>query len=514
MKKKLLFLFLLFTVKSFAQVPEDAIRYSWYLPNGSARNIATGGAMGSLGGEITAPFVNPAGLAMYKTSEFVFSPGFILNKNISSYRETNTSNNKNAFDIGPTGIIVGIPNYKNPSRNSAISIVFNKKTSFNNVLNYGGLNNYSSYSEQFAEEFAKSNLSIGTVLNSNSPLPYTAAPALYTYLIDTVSINGTLQIKAAPEYLLDSGKSLQQNLSRKTFGGLYEWAFAFATKLNEQWQLGATFGIPIINYHSNTTFSETDISGDSTNHFNSFSYTDDFKTYGSGFNLKIGAIFRPRDYIRLGFAFHTPDFMLLKDTRTTFLSTQLDNPVSTYSVSSTTFTNNQPGESNYSFNTAWKAIISGSYVFREVENVKNQKGFITADIEYVKHKGSRFQSSNENVTTEEKSYYTALNNVIKENYKGTFNFRVGGELKFNVIMTRIGFAYYGNPYVDHAFKASQMLLSGGLGYRNNGFFIDLTYAYHITRNVDLPYRLEDRANTFANLKQNQQNILATIGIKF
>ena len=43
-----------------AQLPEDAIRMSWNAPYGTARSQAIGGAMGSLGGEITSMFVNPA----------------------------------------------------------------------------------------------------------------------------------------------------------------------------------------------------------------------------------------------------------------------------------------------------------------------------------------------------------------------------------------------------------------------------------------------------------------------
>jgi hypothetical protein len=91
---------------------------------------------------------------------------------------------------------------------------------------------------------------------------------------------------------------------------------------------------------------------------------------------------------------------------------------------------------------------------------------------------------------------------------------VGGEIKFNVVMARLGFAYYSNPYKDVEFKGSRMLLSGGLGYRNHGFFVDLSYVYNMTRQVDLPYRLEDRANTFANIRQNQGMIVGTIGVKF
>ena len=116
--------------------------------------------------------------------------------------------------------------------------------------------------------------------------------------------------------------------------------------------------------------------------------------------------------------------MALKDTRTTTLTSNLENPVSNYSSSSTMFTNNQPGESRYSLNTPWKAIISASYVFREIENVRKQKGFISADIEYLRHRGSRFSSGNETPTIAEKAYYKSLNEVVKTNYKGTINFYI------------------------------------------------------------------------------------------
>ena len=80
-------------------------------------------------------------------------------------------------------------------------------------------------------------------------------------------------------------------------------------------------------------------------------------------------------------------------------------------------------------------------------------------------------------------------------------------------MARLGFAYYSNPYKDAAYKASRMLLSGGLGYRNKGFFIDLSYVHAMNKDVSFPYRLEDRANTYATLKQQRGNIVATVGCK-
>mgnify|MGYP000001614254 CR=1 FL=1 len=515
MSKYLPLLLLLFTTKlTRAQVPEDAIRYSFYPQNGTARNLAIGGAMGSLGGDINAAFVNPAGLGFYKTGEFTFTPSFFLNSNKATFRDQLTGNKKNAFGIGPIGLVLGSTNAYNTRHSRAFSIALTQTASFNNRVQYSGLNNYSSFSEQFAEEFAKSGYSIDEVLNTNSPLPYTSAPALYTYLIDTVTVNGVVQVKGAPEYILDAGQALRQEMMRTTRGGMYEAALAFANNKNDKWYWGVSLGIPFIHYKSETNFKESDTSSNTSNHFRQFEYNDDFRTQGLGFNLKLGIIYRPQERIRLGLAIHTPTYMMLTDTRTTTLTTEVENPVNQYKVSSQTFTNNQPGEAKYVQLTPLKAMISASYVFREVENTKKQRAFITADIEYVHHRGSRFYSNNDEPTDDEKLYYKSLNRVVKKEYKGNFNFRVGGELKFNIIMARLGFAYYTNPYKESGLKANRMLLSGGLGYRNKGMFIDLTYVHTISKDVDFPYRLEDRANTYAMLKQQRGNIIATVGFKF
>ena len=49
MKKYLLFCLLFVSKQIIAQVPDDAVRYSNFPQNGTARNLAIGGAMGSLG---------------------------------------------------------------------------------------------------------------------------------------------------------------------------------------------------------------------------------------------------------------------------------------------------------------------------------------------------------------------------------------------------------------------------------------------------------------------------------
>jgi hypothetical protein len=132
-------------------------------------------------------------------------------------------------------------------------------------------------------------------------------------------------------------------------------------------------------------------------------------------------------------------------------------------------------------------MVSGSYVFREIENVQNQRAFITADVEYVNYKGMSFHATEND--TDAKSYYKSLNSTIDNLYKNAINVRLGGEVKFNTIMFRLGGAYYGNPYKNES--ADLIKVSGGLGYRNKGMFIDLTYVYSMNKDVHYPYRLQD-----------------------
>ena len=335
---------------------------------------------------------------------------------------------------------------------------------------------------------------------------------MYTYLVDTFAGN---TVKALPEFVLASGKALYQQNTMQTSGGIYEIALSFASNHNDKLLIGGGIGLPIVNYHSISTFRENDTSAVTNNNFGYFNLIDSFSTKGVGINLKFGMIYKPTDHIRLGFAIHTPSYMwTLKDRRNLSLETNTENYKGLQKVSSQVFTNGTPGESSYSLLTPWKFLISGSYVFSQVENVKMQKGFITADIEYVSHKASSFYSANPDPAVGEKEYYQALNQTIKDQYKGALNFRVGGELKFDVIMARLGFAYYSSPYRDANLKANKILLSGGLGYRNKGFFIDLTYVHSINKDVNFPYRLQDKANTYANLKNQIGSIVASVGFKF
>jgi hypothetical protein len=131
--------FLLFYGFLQAQLPEDALRMSYARPYGSAREQAIGGAMGSLGGDITANYVNPAGLGFYKTGEVVFSPGWSFGNVQTGYLSNNTkSPSFNNFIIGTSGVVYGWSDSYDPRKSTAISLAVTRSADFNGHITYQG----------------------------------------------------------------------------------------------------------------------------------------------------------------------------------------------------------------------------------------------------------------------------------------------------------------------------------------------------------------------------------------
>ncbi|MDZ4793251.1 MAG: hypothetical protein SGI83_03145 [Bacteroidota bacterium] len=511
MHKKIYTLILVLAAQQLsAQVPEEALRLSWRPQMGTARNQAIGGAMGSLGGDATANMVNPAGLAFFKTSDFILSPTYKFGKGSGLYRENSSKGaaQSNA-GLGTSGFVFG--GFGDKGKNS-FALTVTKIADYNQTLSYRGQNDYSSFAEPLADEFAASGLTIDQALNSSISLQ--TKMALYTYLVDTATVGNSLQVIARSEFT----SLLNQEFTSETSGGTTEITAGFGHEFNKKLMGGLSIGIPITKIDRNSYYRESDASGDLDNDFDFMAYRENYNLKGVGLNIKGGLIYRPKEYIRLGLAFHSPDMMMLTETFNSGLATDVENLFPSGngydSVASSTITGNTSEIYRYTTYTPGKIILSGSYVFREVENVNRQKGFITADIEWVNYKWMRFGPSGEDITEETKAPFEPYNEAIDETYKSAFNFRLGGELKFKIIMARLGFAYYGNPYQDKALKASKMNLSGGLGYRHKGIFLDLTYVHRINKDVNFPYRVAaPRSNTFANVKETGGNVLLTIGFK-
>lgn len=514
MKKYLLLLTILSSTQIIAQIPDDALRTAWHTYNGTARNIATGGVMGSLGGDITAANVNPAGLGLFKTNEFVFSPSFALNNNKFKYRGTDSSNKKNTMQYGTIGWVWGGATHPNNKwRSNAFSISVNQLASYNNKVQFKGFNNVSSFTEQYLEELVRDKADTNAALGNYI---FGSSLAFRTYLIDTA--NNAAGVFNGYKSLVDLKGGINQSYDALTSGGLHEIAIGAAGNLEDKLYVGGSINIPIVVYKKDLTYSESDYTTNPNNKFKDFTFKESTSSVGIGIGLKLGLIYKPQEYWRLGFAIHSPQVISYKDNIRAWLDANTETYAGKRSESSNALNSGNAGERKYKLITPWRAIASASYVFREVNNTKKQRAFISADVEYVNYRGARFSASgteeNGNVSESQKNYFKSINSGVKNYYKGNVNFRVGGELKFNVWMFRLGGAYYGSPYKDKDLKASRVLATGGLGYRNKGIFIDLGYAHTFNKDVVFPYRLNDKANTFAEQTGSRGNIVLTLGFKF
>lgn len=503
---------LLIVTVTNAQEPADALRYSWYVPGGTARIQAAGGAMGSLGGDITATFINPAGLGFYKTGDFVFTPSYRSGNTQSTYLARTEKEKASRLVWGTTGFVWGGGDGTGKVRNAALSIAYNRTADFNSRILYRGLNKQSSYSQKFLEEINKNNIKDGNVLASQ--YPFGSSLAFNTFWIDTIggSTNGNFNFQSRSANLLFTGL-LQQN-SIKTQGGIDEVAIGFGVNLRDKLMVGGSFGVPLLHYKREGEFIEADATSNSNNNFNYAMVNESLQTFGVGLNLKAGLIYKPKEYWRLGLALHSPTLYSLIDKYETSITADVEKGqvLTDYSKD---YTGGNPSEFKYSFTSPYRIIGSVSYVIREIQDVTKQRGFLTLDAEYVNYKSSSFHPDGETPADQTtKNYLTQLNNAIDNAYKGAFNFRAGGELKFTTLMVRLGAAYYGNPYKNiNGEKGSRLNISGGLGYRDKGFFVDLTYVHAITRDVHFAYRLANAPYSGAQIKNTTGNVLLTVGFK-
>jgi hypothetical protein len=528
MKQIILLLIVVFiSLSSNAQDVFDPLRYSFLNPVGTARSQSIGNAGVSLGGDFSSTFINPAGLGQFKTNEFVFTPGFFMNRNKHApvYNDSTYKGNRSNLNIGNIGFVFSSVNRWGSSRvkNTTVSLAVTQQANYNSNFSYRGRTTTSSYSEKWVEElFYNDERDFDAIRNR---YPGGSALAVENYLVDTLLLNGVYdgwRTNADTRFM-----ALNQSFTYQTRGGMYEGALGVAWNNNEKLLYGITIGIPFINYSRTTTVNETDVSGNTNNDFASFRFTEEFSTRGAGLNAKLGLIYKPVERIRLGITFHTPSVLILKDQTNASLTADVENYAkrinndnsrpSVFTTSTQDLTDGQNYTYEYQLVTPWRAAVSASFVFREIKDVTKQKGFITADVELVNYKAASYATASTVSNPGEEDYFKSLNNSIDNIYKAAVNARIGGEVKFKTIMVRGGFNYMGNPYKDKpegAVNNRRLTPSLGLGYRDKGLFLDLTYAHTFGREFHVPYLLNDNGSPFANNNFSNGQVVATVGFKF
>lgn len=477
---------------ALAQDETDALRYSFTIPTGTARSMGFGNALGSIGGDFTSLSVNPAGIGIYRKSEIMITPSIKSGQVDGVYLNETNNDSRTRFNLNNIGIVFtraerGRRYEKSNWKAISFGIGVNRLADFSRNYTYGGLmkgtgNNYSSFSEIFVNDANTG----GSPVNEGS-LAYLG---YQSYLINQDSASGNYYTLANWETGLNQLRHVQEK------GGINELVFSLGGNYQEKFMIGATIGLPIVRYERDAYFQETDASGDLNNDFGSFRYADKLQTTGMGFNLKLGMIFKPSDYFRLGVAVHTPTWYSFSDVYNESLVANTEGYAGTVGIQ------NPENRFDYSMTAPWKGIISASVL-------AGQYGFITADYEYVDYASIRYNFSSDYSDAE-----SARNDVIKHTYKGASNFRIGIEGHVNSFFIRGGFGYYGSPYKSSADNTNRLDFSGGVGFRSEHFFADVAFVHSVYDQYITPYSLPDPVITpTAKLANKLNNIAFTIGFK-
>src|SRR5258705_2973718 len=155
-RKLILSLSLLIPFISNAQSDQDALRYSQTSIAGTARFVGMGGAFGALGGDFTSLTWNPAGIGLYRKSEFTFSPSFVKEKTTSDYLGSSRSDSKYNFNFGNIGYVFTYPLTRNDSspgwKSWSFGIGYNRINNFHTQVFAEGMNSRYSLLDHYTEQ--------------------------------------------------------------------------------------------------------------------------------------------------------------------------------------------------------------------------------------------------------------------------------------------------------------------------------------------------------------------------
>ena len=121
-----------------------------------------------------------------------------------------------------------------------------------------------------------------------------------TYLIDPL-YQGNQLIDG--EYVSNfANTSRLQTKNIRSSGDMTEFIFTVGASYEDKLYVGATVGVPTINYYEYSEYIEQ-IENDTSNNLRNMLLSEEIVAYGDGINLKIGAIYRLAENIKIGGSF-------------------------------------------------------------------------------------------------------------------------------------------------------------------------------------------------------------------
>lgn len=513
-----------------AQSAVDAYQLTPYQLRGTARFVAMGGAFTSLGGDLSSLGQNPAGLALYRSSDlgFTFDVG---RRDYSATTSTGSFSNghwKAYFDnVGYAGVI----RLDGAMKNFNWGITYNRNVSFDrriqgyNDVTSGSLTNYiASFSNGVSSDY---------LVDAGSNDPYTNGEDWLSALAyNSFMINNPVDQTEYYQGLYKSGTSSDALYAVHEWGYEDEYNIDFAGNVSDKVFWGIGVGIVDYNYNCETEYSES-MSGANVYDYANDDLTDGdayFNLYnskhisGTGANLKIGVIVRPIEALRIGVAVHTPTWMGLTHTGYGDVEYEYNTDLTERSISGYNCTPTYEYRSR--LHTPWRFMVGASTVL-------GGKAIISADYERIAYDDMRvyYESSSFFGGTFVKD--EAVCDDIKNYFQAADVFRLGAEYRLTgSLSARAGYNYQhsnarstvldGNTMVytagtdpSYTFDKDVHNICVGIGYRSGMWYFDATFQHTTRKSVYHAYTpWSGNVSPSASVSANNNCLVISTGLRF
>jgi hypothetical protein len=480
------------TLFGYAQNDVEALRFSRTYHLGTARFSAMGGAFAALGGDLTTLSYNPAGIGVYRTGEFTFTPNLNITGVSSSYMGNKVDDNRYLMGLSNIGS-VGIINTGNDDGLVSINV----------GAAYNKLNNFS---ERLAARGTPVDVG-GTYLDyfaslANADVNRTDIEGEMAYKTDLIAFDTTTNRWHSN---LDPNDRTEGRRSSEAWGNIGEFDLSLGGNIAHILYFGVTVGIQTASYSQNVADVEEGLESNISS-FKRFTYKRELRMSGTGYNFKAGVIARPfanADFLeglRLGAAIHTPTFLAMSD--------QYDASIRA------SFLGGDPLPANFSnglyeYNIESPLKLMGGVAYTFGDHSSQWRGVVSADCEYVDYAKMKMRDGSDGYD------FFAENQNIANGYRSVANLRFGAEFGYDNTSVRAGFATYANPYKNGVDKNGAVnFYSLGVGYRSDMFFIDFAYALAVQKDKNYMYASNDVSSSEISYDILQNNLMLTLGLRF
>lgn len=521
MKRSIISLALILSCLSiFSQTEFDALKVSQTEISGSARYSGLAGAFGALGGDASSLKDNPAGLGIFRKSEFTTTLDVLMQSSKSVWNDKSGQSDLFKYGFNNLAYIIALPTWRvesgqNGLQSSNFSISYNKIKNFNRNSYIRSDNNPSTITDYYAKFTNSNNGYEDPELFDHAQYPMNGASSPYenidiswlsTLAFNSWMINPTTNGTTSWDTLLDDDELAAPSYNLQEQGSVDEYSFGWSGNFSNRFYLGANLNLQTLDYRADSRYSETFSKG------GNMSIDNVLTMQGMGYNLNLGAILVPVDFIRFGLSLHTPMFYNITMVNYADMSSSEASKQST-PENSLKYKQQTPMQFNVSaaFIIDTKALVSAEYVFNN-------------------YKGMRLQDTGGDYRS-----YNDVNDGISNKLNNSRTIKIGGEYKLTEnFALRGGFANTSSASLPSATPTfipnttrtdpeyfvhnKTDYFTAGIGYREAAWYIDMAYVNKLTDETFYAYNSSLLADGFkvnpATVKTTNSNIVISVGLRF